>query len=328
MRTMPLRYMLEEPSLEVAGQAGRPRRAVALADEELRRGPALVTGREQADEIAHGRDVLDVAVELGRVLAGDGPAIAGRHGVDEAEVGDVEERELVVDEPAGRAGDGVAVFGQHDLARAEGAHMQPDRRRARAAVVNEGDGALDLVLDVVAEIGGEVDVGAGAAVIGLEEERPGHGRIGERLAIDRDDVGRHRDIFFRELGIFLGRRSRLRRLERARGHAAPGAAGRWPFRPGETARRTAGRTRRIDRSNAGRCHGLPPREDLGRMIHRNGSENEAGADAENEPVRIIGHLEAGERGRSGRRRRVADEHIEGEVADLFAVPQIENSGPS
>jgi hypothetical protein len=64
------------------------------------------------------------------------------------------------------------------------------------------------------------------------------------------------------------------------------------------------------------------------MIHRNGSENEARADPENEPVRIIGHLETGERGRPGRRRSIADEDIEGQVADLFAVPQIENSGPS
>ena len=67
--------------------------------------------------------------------------------------------------------------------------MQPDRGRAGAAVIDEGDRALDLVLDVVAEIGGEIDVGPGAAVVGLEEERPGDGGVGQGLAADEWGAG-------------------------------------------------------------------------------------------------------------------------------------------
>ena len=58
--------------LQVAGKPGRPRGAVALADQELGRVPALVARGVQADEIAHRLDVLLEAVELARFFARHG----------------------------------------------------------------------------------------------------------------------------------------------------------------------------------------------------------------------------------------------------------------
>jgi len=64
-------------------------------------------------------------VELGRILAGNGTAISGGHGIEETKVGDVEQRVLVVDKTEG-AGERVSVVGQQDFARPERAHVQPD----------------------------------------------------------------------------------------------------------------------------------------------------------------------------------------------------------
>ena len=85
--------LLPEPARETGGA----RRAVALAGQELRRGPAAVARRPEANEFADRLDVRVDAVKLVRVAERNGAAVAGRDRIDEDEIGDVEDAALVVD---------------------------------------------------------------------------------------------------------------------------------------------------------------------------------------------------------------------------------------
>src|ERR1700731_4701994 len=82
--------------LEIAGKARGSGRAVALASEKFRRGPALVTSCIEPDEIRNGLDIFFNTVGLLGRLAGNGTAVSRGNRIDENEIADVEERHIVV----------------------------------------------------------------------------------------------------------------------------------------------------------------------------------------------------------------------------------------
>ena len=111
--------------------AGRARRAVALADQVLGRVPAAVVRHVLLDEA---RDRLDVGVDAPEVLVlevADGLADARADRVDQHDVDLVEQAVGVVDDLVRRRRRGRGVR-DDDAARAERAHVEPDRRGARA----------------------------------------------------------------------------------------------------------------------------------------------------------------------------------------------------
>ena len=82
---------------------------------------------------------IDAIEHLFLVLAGNA-AEAGAGRVDENEVGDVEQALVVVDDRVGRGGR-MAVVRRDHAPWPERAHVQPYRRGAGAAIVQEGDRA-------------------------------------------------------------------------------------------------------------------------------------------------------------------------------------------
>src|SRR5262249_24114219 len=154
------------------------------------RVPALVLGGPETDEVSDPADVFLEAVELVGVGALYGTGVAGRDGVDEDQVGDIEPGKLVVDELVRRRGDGglAGVFigvGEVHAPGADAAQVQPDRGGAGAAVEAVDDragGGLDGIGAGVRKprVGREEDVGLGFAfVIGLIEVAGGRGVLDE-----------------------------------------------------------------------------------------------------------------------------------------------------
>ena len=119
--------------LEIGGEPGHARDAVALAEEVLRRAPALLARGEEAHEFADRGDVLVEPEELLGLLAFGRAAQAGGHGVHEDEVGGVEDRVGVVHH-AQHGARREAVGREIEPPRTESAEVQPHRRCARPAV--------------------------------------------------------------------------------------------------------------------------------------------------------------------------------------------------
>ena len=120
-------------ALQLVGQRRTARRAVAFAGQVQRRAPALVARQPEPHDLGQR---LDIAIHRQHLLArglagGDGPA--GVRRVDEDEVEVFEPAVRVVGHGIGRGGH-AAVVRHHHALRAEGAQVQPDRRRARPAV--------------------------------------------------------------------------------------------------------------------------------------------------------------------------------------------------
>src|SRR5690242_16732392 len=83
--------------LQNARQLRRTRCAVALANQILRRSPALVTRDVLINEVCEPVRVLDDAVELRWALSRRRTAVARRDGIDEDEIGGIQKRIFVVD---------------------------------------------------------------------------------------------------------------------------------------------------------------------------------------------------------------------------------------
>ena len=124
--------------LQIIAQGGRAEGAVAFADQKLRRVPAVVAAQVGDDELREGLDVFVDAVKIFFLRFADGVAVAGAHGVDEDEIGFVEEALGVVHELVRSRRREDAVHGQR-AARAEGAHVQPHGGGTGATVVEKGD---------------------------------------------------------------------------------------------------------------------------------------------------------------------------------------------
>ena len=142
------------PGLQVLDQRGAAERAVGLAGDELRRHPALVPRGPDADDLADRLDVALVAVERLRLGALHRARVAGRHRVDEDQVGHGEQRLGVVGQ-AVRRGQQLADVAHDDPARPEQAEVQPHRRRAGAAVEGERHRARRGPVGGVHGVGGD-----------------------------------------------------------------------------------------------------------------------------------------------------------------------------
>jgi len=165
--------------------------AVALADDELGRVPAIVARYVQADEVADRGDVLGEAVELARVHARQCPAVAGRHRVDEHQVGDVEHGVLVVDHRGRRhqarrrmVAVHAAAVAELDAARAHQADVHPHRSRSRAAVEREQQRPLGSIGNAVLGVGDVEDVGERSAVGIRQRQGAGTGGVVDGRAVD------------------------------------------------------------------------------------------------------------------------------------------------
>jgi len=152
--------------LQITREARRAGGAVALARQEFGREPASVARGVQADEVADRLDVPLEAVPLLGLLSLDGARVARADGVDEDQVGLVEDRELVVDQLEGRLGQ-VPIEFEHHAARTQRAEVQPDRRGAGSAVEREGDRPLGFVLHIVFGVGDKEDLRLGLLTVGF-----------------------------------------------------------------------------------------------------------------------------------------------------------------
>jgi hypothetical protein len=126
--------------LEIRRKPGHARDAVALAEEILRRAPALLARGEKPHEFADRRDVLVEPEKLLRLLAFRRAAQTGGHRVHEDEIGGVEDGIGIVHH-AQHSARREAVGRKVQPPRTEPAEMQPHRRSAGAAVEAEGDRA-------------------------------------------------------------------------------------------------------------------------------------------------------------------------------------------
>ena len=174
---------------EFAAEGGGAGGAVAFADEEFGGGPASVFGDVEADEFGDGAGVFFEAVEVFVVLGFGGAAVAGADGVDEDEVGFVEEAGFVVDELVGGR-EGEAVVLEFDAFGAEEAEVEPDGGGAGAAVEGEGEGALGGFggIGFFFGVGDVEDLGGGFAFGVFEGEGAGGGGVVDFLAVDGDGV--------------------------------------------------------------------------------------------------------------------------------------------
>ena len=112
--------------LQVVGQPGGARRAVAFPHKEFRRGPALIPGCPEADELAHRLDVARETVELLRIHVLRRPAVTRRDRVDEYQIRLVQPGVLVVHPLVGRRQRFALVRHDHAL-RPEHPEVQPHR---------------------------------------------------------------------------------------------------------------------------------------------------------------------------------------------------------
>ena len=181
--------------LQIIAERGGAEGAVAFADQEFRRVPAIVAAEIGDDELREGFDVFVDTVEVFFGGFADRVAVAGAHGVDEDEVGFVEEAFAVVDEFVGSGRSEGAVDGP-GAARAEGAHVQPHGGGAGAAVVEERDGARGEIFHVAARVGDGVEQAGCIALVVLEERGAGGGFVRNRLAADFYGVIGYRRFFF------------------------------------------------------------------------------------------------------------------------------------
>ena len=133
---------------EVAGQARGARGAVAFAADKERRAPEVVFVQEAADEFAEGGQIVLHSAEVRAVAGLVRAAEARAHGVDEDQVAGIQQAVGIVDVGVRRRRGQAVRLHLHHLG-AEGAHVQPDRGRARSAVEQEPDRPLRFVGDAV-----------------------------------------------------------------------------------------------------------------------------------------------------------------------------------
>src|SRR6516165_10188727 len=109
--------------LQVLREAGRADRAVTLADQKLRRAPATILRQILRDELPERSNIARLTVELIRIDARHHTAVAGVDGIDEHEIGGLEQRVLIVDK-AVRRRRLRAIVPHSNAARAEGTEME------------------------------------------------------------------------------------------------------------------------------------------------------------------------------------------------------------
>ncbi len=187
------------------GRAGRP---VALAQQIAGRVPSLVLAQEAADELRQRGRVLVQSPEIAPLRFARRTAEPRADRVDHHDVGDVEERVVVVDQRIRRRRLLPHVRGD-DPTRAHDTHVEPEGRGARPSVEGEDQGTGRSISAVRPEIGGIKEL-AGRVLLGVPQDDAAHDRVvRDRLAPQDDGLAR---LPPGRLGL-AGRivRSRLRR---------------------------------------------------------------------------------------------------------------------
>ena len=196
-------------SLQVLGESSRTKRSVRLAGEELRRHPAVVARRPEADDLRDGLQIaLEPVINLG-FAALDRPGVSRRHRVDEDEVAHAEQRLGIVGQPVRRRQQAPDVT-HEDPSRPEQSQVQPDAGRSWAAVEREGDRPLRR-LRFVQHIGRDRDLGLraepleDAVLVHLlaEDEASGDSGVAQRPPPDPEGMRRGDEVVGR-LGRPLG----------------------------------------------------------------------------------------------------------------------------
>ena len=187
--------------LNHAGQFGGACSAVAFADQVFRRRPSRIARDVLVDEIGEPVGIGNDAVKLRGIFARSRPAVAGRNGVDEDQIGGVEEGIFVVDRRVGR-GHAVAVRCQHHALWPH-AHVREERSGAGAAVVDERNRAPRWI-HAVFGVGHIEHRRFGCAVVGFDDVSGGGGGVGDLLAANASGVMGHRRFFFRREFLLFG----------------------------------------------------------------------------------------------------------------------------
>jgi hypothetical protein len=196
--------------LQFLRESRRSDRAVAFADQIFRRRKAAVGLEVVVDELAESAEIAAYAVELRVVHAGDDAAEAGIDGVDEHEIGRVDERVLVVHQLVWRRR--LEAFRRHlHTLRGERPHVQPDGGGARTAVIEERDGTAPRLLAVF-RVGDEEHPRRYLAVVEPNRQCAGRRRVFDLAAVQPDGVRGLRDLFF----LFSGRLDARRRVATGR----------------------------------------------------------------------------------------------------------------
>ena len=241
---------------QVAAQTGGARRAVTLPDQVERGSPPLVPGQVQPDELADAADVLLQAPELLAVGLGLRAAVPGSHRVDEDQVGEVEPGGLVVHERVGGRRQ-AAVFQHLHPPGAERAQVEPDRRRARAAVERESERTVRGSAVAVGGVGDVEDLALRFTGVRTDRQRAGRSGVTERSSPYHDLVPG-----LDGAGFAFRRGTRLRRLALRREGGGPGhRAGEQDGQrePRRRARPRSGRAKRRSRNGLGELsQGAPP----------------------------------------------------------------------
>src|SRR5262249_34662009 len=137
--------------LQVVGERGVAERPVAFADQKFRRVPTVVARNVNLDELCERLYVGVDAPEIFVLRFADRGAEARTDGVDKDESGRRGEVLRFFWELVG-GGRGDACFCGSDAARTKRANMKPYRRRARTAVIKEGNRSRAQVLHIAARV--------------------------------------------------------------------------------------------------------------------------------------------------------------------------------
>ena len=175
-------------AFEFVDDRRRARGAIAFTAEEFRRVPAAVFGQPQPDEGGDRFGIGGDAPEDFRIGLAERVRKAGADGIDEYQIGDIEQRFGIVGDRIGRRAV-ILGIGNVDALRPERPHVQPQRARAGAAVEQEGDRPVGL--GIVLQIGRREDRGVGLAVLVLQVRFTGDGGVGDGAAAEIALVLRH-----------------------------------------------------------------------------------------------------------------------------------------
>ena len=168
-------------ALQFVDQRHRPGRAIAFAADIFGRRPAAIIVQPQADKFGDRFGIGGHAPIILGILLADRMGKAGADRIDEDEVGDVQQRFGIVHHWIGRRAV-ILRIGQHHPLGTEGAHVQPERSRAGAAIIEEGDGAL--LVTAILDIGSGIDGRERLAVLVLEIGFAGRRGVADRLAAE------------------------------------------------------------------------------------------------------------------------------------------------
>ena len=149
-------------ALQVAGQCRRPRGPVTFPGDVHGRLFPVELGHVVPDEIADRGRVLFQTVEQGCLLGVLGPTVAGADRVDEHQVGDVQDRTVIVNE-LGRSLHGQTVIVDQDPAGAEETQVDIGGRGPRPAVEAEREPPRGQALPGLPRVGDVEDVRLGLA---------------------------------------------------------------------------------------------------------------------------------------------------------------------